>query len=115
MRSPLAAVLVFAAIGLQRTAGGEPSTSQRLVTVDVIAADARGRTVDDLKPGDFDWPKIFARGVRWFHCGGIFAALSAAAVKCNCAHTRCPSIASVMNTAAVIIVHATSSLLLPWV
>src|SRR6266851_9957098 len=54
MRSPLAAVLVFAAIGLQRTAGGEPSTSQRLVTVDVIAADARGRTVDDLKPGDFE-------------------------------------------------------------
>src|SRR5437899_406852 len=30
-----------------------------------------------LKPGDFDWPKIFAGGVRWFHSGGIFAALSA--------------------------------------
>jgi 2-dehydro-3-deoxygluconokinase len=29
-----------------------------------------------LKPGDFDWPAIFARGVRWFHSGGIFAALS---------------------------------------
>ena len=29
-----------------------------------------------LKPGDFDWPGIFARGVRWFHSGGIFAALS---------------------------------------
>ncbi len=29
-----------------------------------------------LKPGDFDWPKIFAGGVRWFHSGGIFAALS---------------------------------------
>jgi 2-dehydro-3-deoxygluconokinase len=29
-----------------------------------------------LRPGDFDWPKIFARGVRWFHSGGIFAALS---------------------------------------
>src|ERR1700756_2229586 len=29
-----------------------------------------------LKPGDFDWEKIFARGVRWFHSGGIFAALS---------------------------------------
>src|SRR5438105_1041905 len=29
-----------------------------------------------LKPGDFDWPKIFAAGVRWFHSGGIFAALS---------------------------------------
>lgn len=30
-----------------------------------------------LKPGDFDWDKIFAGGVRWVHSGGIFAALSA--------------------------------------
>ena len=30
-----------------------------------------------LKPGDFDWKKIFAGGVRWVHCGGLFAALSA--------------------------------------
>src|SRR6266852_316714 len=29
-----------------------------------------------LKPGDFDWQNMFARGVRWFHSGGIFAALS---------------------------------------
>jgi len=29
-----------------------------------------------LKPGDFDWKKMFAGGVRWFHSGGIFAALS---------------------------------------
>ena len=29
-----------------------------------------------LKPGDFDWKAIFAGGVRWVHCGGIFAALS---------------------------------------
>src|SRR6476469_3416851 len=29
-----------------------------------------------LKPGDFDWKAIFATGVRWFHSGGIFAALS---------------------------------------
>jgi 2-dehydro-3-deoxygluconokinase len=29
-----------------------------------------------LKPGDFDWKTIFAGGVRWFHSGGIFAALS---------------------------------------
>jgi len=30
-----------------------------------------------LKPGDFDWNVIFSNGVRWFHSGGIFAALSA--------------------------------------
>jgi len=29
-----------------------------------------------LKPGDFDWDAVFAGGVRWFHSGGIFAALS---------------------------------------
>jgi 2-dehydro-3-deoxygluconokinase len=29
-----------------------------------------------LKPGDFNWKEIFSSGVRWFHSGGIFAALS---------------------------------------
>ncbi len=29
-----------------------------------------------LKPGDFKWKELFAGGVRWFHSGGIFAALS---------------------------------------
>jgi 2-dehydro-3-deoxygluconokinase len=38
----------------------------------------RGNTAaSQLKPGDFDWERIFAKeGVRWFHTGGIFAALS---------------------------------------
>jgi len=38
----------------------------------------RGNTAaSQLKPGDFDWDEIFGkRGVRWFHTGGIFAALS---------------------------------------
>lgn len=29
-----------------------------------------------LEPGDIDWESIFSGGVRWFHSGGIFAALS---------------------------------------
>jgi 2-dehydro-3-deoxygluconokinase len=29
-----------------------------------------------LKSGDFNWQAIFSDGVRWFHSGGIFAALS---------------------------------------
>jgi 2-dehydro-3-deoxygluconokinase len=29
-----------------------------------------------LKPGDFDWKTIFNAGTKWFHSGGIFAALS---------------------------------------
>jgi len=38
----------------------------------------RGHTaVSQLKPGDVDWERIFGQeGVRWFHTGGIFAALS---------------------------------------
>ena len=37
----------------------------------------RGHTaVSQLKAGDIDWDGIFSQGVRWFHCGGIFAALS---------------------------------------
>jgi 2-dehydro-3-deoxygluconokinase len=30
-----------------------------------------------LAPGDFPWPAIFGDGVRWFHSGGLFTALSA--------------------------------------
>lgn len=29
-----------------------------------------------LKPGDFDWEKVFSPGLRWIHSGGIFCALS---------------------------------------
>ena len=38
----------------------------------------RGNTaVSQLKKGDIDWEHIFGKiGVRWFHTGGIFAALS---------------------------------------
>ncbi len=39
----------------------------------------RGNTaISQVKPGDFDWEAIFsaASGARWFHTGGIFAALS---------------------------------------
>jgi 2-dehydro-3-deoxygluconokinase len=38
----------------------------------------RGNTaVAHMKSGDVDWKRIFgARGVRWFHTGGIFTALS---------------------------------------
>jgi len=38
----------------------------------------RGNTaVSQLKPGEIDWDAIFVKeGTRWFHTGGIFAALS---------------------------------------
>ena len=38
----------------------------------------RGNTAaSQLRPGDFDWQHIFGNlGARWFHTGGIFAALS---------------------------------------
>jgi 2-dehydro-3-deoxygluconokinase len=39
----------------------------------------RGNTAaSQLRPGDVDWERLFGTlGVRWFHTGGIFAALSA--------------------------------------
>lgn len=38
----------------------------------------RGHTAtSQLRPGEIDWDALFgADGARWFHCGGIFAALS---------------------------------------
>jgi len=43
-----------------------------------LSCSDRGNTaVSQLKAGDIDWETIFGRlGVRWFHTGGIFAALS---------------------------------------
>ncbi|MBK6797301.1 MAG: sugar kinase [Acidobacteria bacterium] len=43
-----------------------------------VGCSDRGHTaVSQLRPGDIDWEKIFGReGARWFHCGGIFCALS---------------------------------------
>lgn len=40
-------------------------------------SDRANTAASQLKPGDFDWDEIFGRrGSRWFHTGGIFAALS---------------------------------------
>jgi 2-dehydro-3-deoxygluconokinase len=43
-----------------------------------VGVSDRGHTaVSQLKRGDINWKKIFKdEGARWFHCGGIFAALS---------------------------------------
>ncbi len=43
-----------------------------------VGCSDRGNTaVSQLKPGEIDWEKIFGQeGARWFHCGGIFCALS---------------------------------------
>ncbi len=43
-----------------------------------VGCSDRGHTaVSQLRPGDIDWEKIFGHeGARWFHCGGIFCALS---------------------------------------
>jgi 2-dehydro-3-deoxygluconokinase len=43
-----------------------------------VGCSDRGHTaVSQLRPGEIDWEEIFTRkGARWFHTGGIFAALS---------------------------------------
>ncbi|TFG86731.1 MAG: sugar kinase [Gemmatimonadales bacterium] len=44
-----------------------------------VGVSDRGHTaISQLQRGDIDWKRIFQEeGARWFHCGGIFAALSA--------------------------------------
>jgi 2-dehydro-3-deoxygluconokinase len=46
------------------------------VRAPVVFYNRSNEAAAQLKPGDFDWEAIFAGGVRWFHSGGIFAALS---------------------------------------
>ena len=43
-----------------------------------VGCSDRGHTAaSQLRPGDVDWERIFgAEGVRWFHTGGVFCALS---------------------------------------
>ena len=46
------------------------------VRAPVVFYNRSNEAAAQLKPGDFDWKTILAGGVRWFHSGGIFAALS---------------------------------------
>jgi len=46
------------------------------VRAPVVFYNRSNEAAAQLKPGDFDWNAIFAQGIRWFHSGGIFAALS---------------------------------------
>jgi 2-dehydro-3-deoxygluconokinase len=40
-------------------------------------SDRGNSAASELRPGEVDWDRIFGGdGARWFHCGGIFAALS---------------------------------------
>ena len=44
--------------------------------------DRGNSAASQLKPGDYDWDHIFGQlGARWFHTGGIFAALSESAAQ----------------------------------
>jgi len=51
------------------------------VRAPVVFYNRSNEAAQQLKPGSFDWDAIFAKdagnpGVRWFHSGGIFSALS---------------------------------------
>jgi 2-dehydro-3-deoxygluconokinase len=46
------------------------------VRAPVVFYNRSNEAAAQLAPGDFDWARIFGGGVRWFHSGGIFAALS---------------------------------------
>jgi 2-dehydro-3-deoxygluconokinase len=66
--------------GVGRTARNGLNFTERGYGVrGAVGVSDRGHTaVSQLKRGDIDWKRIFKEeGARWFHCGGIFAALSA--------------------------------------
>ena len=46
------------------------------VRAPVVFYNRGNEAAGQLQPGDFNWKEIFGSGVRWFHSGGIFAALS---------------------------------------
>ncbi len=46
------------------------------VRAPVVFYNRSNEAAAQLKPGDFDWNAIFGAGVRWFHSGGIFSAIS---------------------------------------
>ncbi|MDR1279182.1 MAG: sugar kinase, partial [Treponema sp.] len=46
------------------------------VRAPVVFYNRSNEAAQRLKPGSFNWNEIFSRGVRWFHSGGIFSALS---------------------------------------
>jgi len=46
------------------------------VRAPVVFYNRSNEAAGQLKPGDFNWDEIFNGGIRWFHSGGIFSALS---------------------------------------
>jgi 2-dehydro-3-deoxygluconokinase len=62
----------------RRARNGLNFTERGMGVRPALGCSDRGHTaISQLKPGDIDWEEIFAKhGARWFHTGGIFAALS---------------------------------------
>jgi 2-dehydro-3-deoxygluconokinase len=48
------------------------------VRAPVVFYNRSNEAAQRLAPGSFDWDTIFSKKIRWFHSGGIFAALSTA-------------------------------------
>ncbi len=46
------------------------------VRAPVVFYNRANEAAAQLAPGSFDWDAIFSNGIRWFHSGGIFSALS---------------------------------------
>ncbi|MEI7743454.1 MAG: sugar kinase [Chloroflexota bacterium] len=51
------------------------------VRAPVVFYNRSNEAAAQLRAGDFDWDAIFGQGVRWFHSGGLFAALSEATLE----------------------------------
>src|ERR1700739_1776958 len=65
--------------GVGRTVRNGVNVTERAfgIRAAVGCSDRGHSAISQLKPGEIDWEQIFSKdGVRWFHTGGIFCALS---------------------------------------
>jgi 2-dehydro-3-deoxygluconokinase len=69
--------LPFDGIGVQSRVGLNFTEKGFGIRPALGCSDRGHSAASQMKPGDVDWRRIFhVEGVRWFHCGGIFAGLS---------------------------------------
>ena len=77
--------------GLGRDVRNGLNFTRRGLALGAVGVPDRGLTAaSQLKIGDIDWDDLFGnQGVRWFHTGGIFAALSESTAEVTAEAVQC--------------------------
>jgi len=70
------AVVPYDGVGIKDRIGLNFTEVGTGIRASVTMYDRGHAAASHMAPTDVDWDKLFAQGVRWFHTGGIFTALS---------------------------------------